>query len=254
VIRRQLAGADEVEAALREGAPLRLVLVARDAGAAARAAAEAARTRGVAVRSATANDLRRMSRCDPPAEVLALVGPDPGAAPEAVLRAGGAAWLLAGVAYAGNAGYAIRTAEVSGADGIFVDAAFDGATRRSALRAAMHAERFFPVHWMPAATVLDAARAVGRRAIAIEDVGSAAPWDVDLAGPALFVIGGEGRGIPAAVLERCDPVVRVPMAGFVPSYNLQAAMAAVVAERLRQRAARAFDRKTGFARPDPGRD
>jgi tRNA G18 (ribose-2'-O)-methylase SpoU len=28
--------------------------------------------------------------------------------------------------------------------------------------------------------------------------------------------------------------VRVPMAGFIPSYNVQAAMAAVAAERLRQ--------------------
>ena len=232
--RWQLAGVSEIEAALRAHAPLRLVLVGRDASDAARAAVEAARARGVPVHSATANDLRRMSRCDPPAEVLGLVGPDPAAEPAAVLAAGGAAWLLAGVAYAGNAGYAIRTAEVSGADGIFLDAAFDGATRRSALRAAMHAERFFPVHWMPAGAVLDAACAAGRRAIAIEDVGEAAPWQIDLAAPALFVIGGEGRGIPGPVLARCDLVVRVPMAGFVPCYNLQAAMAAVAAERLRQ--------------------
>jgi tRNA G18 (ribose-2'-O)-methylase SpoU len=123
---------------------------------------------------------------------------------------------------------------VSGADGIFLDAAFDGAARRSALRAAMHAERFFPVHWMPAAAVLDAALAAGVRAIAVEDVGTRAPWELDLTGPALFVIGGEGRGIPPAILARCETVVRVPMAGFVPSYNLQAAMAVVAAERLRQ--------------------
>jgi tRNA G18 (ribose-2'-O)-methylase SpoU len=36
------------------------------------------------------------------------------------------------------------------------------------------------------------------------------------------------------VLARCDDVVRVPMAGFIPSYNVQAAMAAVAGERLRQ--------------------
>jgi tRNA G18 (ribose-2'-O)-methylase SpoU len=234
VTRRQLAGAGEIEAALQAGAALRVVLVRRDADAALRALAERARARGVAVRGATANDLRRMSRCDPPADVLGLVGPDPGASAPEVLAAGGAAWLLAGVAYAGNAGYAIRTAEVSGADGIFHDAAFDGAARRSALRAAMHAERFFPVHWMPAAAVLDAALAAGVRAIAVEDVGTRAPWELDLTGPALFVIGGEGRGIPPAILARCETVVRVPMAGFVPSYNLQAAMAVVAAERLRQ--------------------
>jgi tRNA G18 (ribose-2'-O)-methylase SpoU len=234
VSRRQLAGADEIERALRTGEPLRLLLVRRDAGAAACELAERARARGVAVRAASANDLRRMSRCDPPADALALVGPDPSAAPGEVLAGGGAAWLLAGVAYPGNAGYAIRTAEVSGAVGIFVDAAFDGAARRQALRAAMHAERFFPVHWMSGDLVLEAARAAGRPAIAVEDVGTRAPWEVDLRGPALFVIGGEGRGIPAALLARCECVLRVPTAGFVPSYNLQAAMAAVASERLRQ--------------------
>ena len=233
-MRRQRAGVEEIERALGAGEPLRLLLVRRDAGAAVRALAERARALGAGVRAAPANDLRRMSRCDPPADALALVGPDPSAAPDAVLAGEGAVWLLAGVAYPGNAGYAIRTAEVSGAAGIFLDAAFDGAARRQALRAAMHAERFFPVHWMPGATVLDAARAAGRCAVAVEDVGTHAPWEVDLRGRALFVIGGEERGIPPAVLARCDRVLRVPMAGFVPSYNLQAAMAAVAAERLRQ--------------------
>jgi 23S rRNA (guanosine2251-2'-O)-methyltransferase len=82
--------------------------------------------------------------------------------------------------------------------------------------------------------VLDAARSARRRVLAIEDSGTTAPWDADLCGPVLFVIGGETRGIPAPVLERCDTVLRIPMAGFIPAYNLQAAMAAVAAERLRQ--------------------
>jgi len=237
VIRRQLAGSAEIEQALRAGEPVRVVLVRRDAGPALKVLAEHARACGAAVRIASANDLRRMSRCDPPADALGLLGPDPEAGADALLAAGGAAWLLVGVAYAGNAGYAIRTAEVSGADGIFLDAAFDAAARRRALRAAMHAERFFPVCWRPAAEVLDAARRAGRQLIAVEDVGSQAPWEVDLRGRALFVIGGEGQGVPAPVLARCDRVLRVPMAGFIPSYNLQAAVAVVAAERLRQLAA-----------------
>jgi len=236
-MRRQLAGSAEIEQALGAGEPVRVVLVRRDAGPALRVLVERARARGAAVRTTSANDLRRMSRCDPPADALGLVGPDPDAAADAVLAGDGAAWLLVGVAYAGNAGYAIRTAEVSGADGIFLDATFDAAARRRALRAAMHAERFFPVCWRPAAAVLDAARSAGRQLIAVEDVGSHAPWEVDLRGRALFVIGGEGQGVPAPVLARCDRVLRVPMAGFIPSYNLQAAMAAVAAERLRQLAA-----------------
>lgn len=237
--RRQLAGVEELEAALAAGEPVRLVLLARDAPPEARAAAERARAAGARVRAASANDLRRMSRlraAEDPCALLALAGSDPAADPATALAGDGAAWLLAGVAYAGNAGFAIRTAEVSGADAIFLDAALDGEGRRRALRASMHAERFFPVHWAPADEIIAAARAAGRRVIAIEDVGRRAPWEVDLRGRVLFAIGGERHGLERALLARCDEIVRVPMAGFIPSYNLQAAMAAVACERLRQEA------------------
>ena len=70
---------------------------------------------------------------------------------------------------------------------------------------------------------------------ALDEDGSHAPWDLDLTGPRVFVVGGENGGIPGAVLERCDARVRVPMAGFIPCYNLQAAVSALAIERLRQR-------------------
>ncbi len=232
--RRQLLGADEVAAALAAQAPLRLVLLRREAPAAVRALAEEARRTGVRVTEISDNDLRRMRQRDEPCDILGLVGPDPEASASDVLGAGGAVWLLAGVGYAGNAGYAIRTAEVSGAVGIFLDSPLDPAGRKRALRMSMHAERFLPVHWMPAPAVVDAARAAGRRILALEDHGTPVPWTTNLCGPLLLVIGGERDGLSRALLERCDGIVRVPMAGFVPSYNLQAAMAAVAVERLRQ--------------------
>ncbi len=234
-VRRQLVGAAEVAAALRRRAPLRLLLARPGAlDPASRAAVARAAAAGVPVRRVTTNDLRRMCRVDPPQPLLGLLGPDPGADAATLLAARGAAWLLAGVSYPGNAGFAIRTAEVSGADAIFLDAALGARGRKQALRASMHAERFFPVRWAKAEAVLETARRAGRRVLAVEDSGRRAPWELDLMGPVLFVIGGEGRGIPAPVLRRCDDTIRIPMAGFVPSYNLQAALAAVAVERLRQ--------------------
>ena len=239
--RSQLAGAEEIGAALAAGAPLRLLLVSPEPEDARVAeVVERARAAGVAVRHASANALRRLSKTDPPAEVIALVGEDPAADAETVLAAGGAVWLLVGVAYPGNTGFAIRTAEVSGAAGIFVDSAFDRADkrehegRREAVRAAMRADHFMPVFWEPAADVIERARAAGRRIFALEDVGKQAPWEVDLTGPALFVVGGERHGIAPALLDRADAILRLPMQGFIPSYNLQAAMAAVATERIRQ--------------------
>jgi RNA methyltransferase, TrmH family len=234
-VRAQLSGADEIEAALAEGAPVRLILAAaepRDPRAAA--IVERARAAGVAVHAASDASLRRLSKTAPPAEVLALVGPDPGATAEEALAASGAAWLLVNVAYPGNTGFAIRTAEVSGADCVFVDNTFDHEARREAVRAAMRADRYLPVFWRKAAEVIPLARAAGKTIYALEDVGDAAPWEVDLTKPALFVLGGERHGIPPALLSAADRVLRIPMHGFIPSYNLQAAMAGVALERLRQ--------------------
>jgi len=232
---RQLAGPEEIEAALEAGEPVRLLLAASDTGdPRVKALCERARRAGIEVRPASRASLWRLGKTEPPSEVLALVGRDPHAPMEQVLSADGATWLLVGIAYPGNTGFAIRTAEVSGADGVFIDSDFEHEGRREAVRAAMRADRFMPVFWMPALPVVTAARAAGRRVLAIEDVGSRAPWEMALGGPVLFVVGGERHGIPAAVLAECDDVIRIPMLGFIPSYNLQAAMAAVACERLRQ--------------------
>jgi len=236
--RAQLAGPDEIEAALGRGVALRLLLAsARPKDARVAAIALRARAAGIPVHEASESSLRRLSKTDPPAELLGLVGPDPGAPPEQALAAGGIAWLLVGTAYPGNTGFAIRTAEVSGADAVFVDNDFDHEAKREATRAAMRADRFLPVYWTSAAETLRLARAAGRAILALEDVGDAAPWEVDLTGPTLVVVGGERHGIPPAVLAAADRVLRIPMRGFIPSYNLQAAMAAVAIERLRQLAA-----------------
>jgi tRNA G18 (ribose-2'-O)-methylase SpoU len=234
-IRRQLAGPAEIEAALEAGEPVRLVLAAREPEEpAALRALERARAAGVAVRPASAASLRRLSRVEPPAELLALVGPAPDADAATALASGGLVWLLVGLAYPGNTGFAIRLAEVSGAHAVFVDSAFLHEGRREALRASMRAERFMPVYWSPALDVIAGARAAGRRVLAVEDVGTRAPWETDLTTPLLLLIGGERHGIPPEVLDACDGAIALPMRGFIPSYNLQAAMAMVAGEHLRQ--------------------
>ncbi len=236
-MRQQLTGPEAIRAALRGATPPRLLLAARRADATdptLETLCEEAVERGVPVERVSTNDLRRMAAVRPPPQVLALCGPDPVRPFDELLAAPGALWLLAGVTYAGNAGYAIRSAEVSGAAGIVLDERFDPSERKRALRFSMHAERFFPVHWRGAAEVVGAARQAGRPVVAIEDVGDRAPWEVDLRGSPLLVIGGERDGIDGALLARADAVVRIPMRGFVPAYNLQAAMAVVMGERLRQ--------------------
>jgi tRNA G18 (ribose-2'-O)-methylase SpoU len=234
-LRRQVAGPAELAAALDAREPVRLVLHAREPkDAAVLPLVERARAAGAAVHVASAQSLWRLGKCSRPPELMAVVGPDPHAPAEEVLAGGGAVWLLVGIAYPGNTGFAIRLGEVSGAAGVFVDAGFQHAGKREALRASMRADRFFPVFWQGAAEAVALAKRAGRRVVAIEDVGAAAPWQADLTGRVLLIVGGERHGIPRELLALCDEVLRIPMRGFIPSYNLQAAMAMVAGERLRQ--------------------
>jgi len=234
--RRRLSGPAEITAALDAGDDVRLILVREGVDdPAVNALVERASTAGVVVRESGPGVLWRFSTGEQPADVLALAGPAPDGDLDAILAEAGAVWLLVGLRYPGNIGFAVRTAEVSGAAGVVIDAEADYDFRRSALRASMHAERLMPVLWESAATAIERARAAGHRVIGVEDVGTAAPWEADLTGPVVFLIGGERDGVPGELLETCDQVIRVPMAGFIPSYNLQAAMSVVVGERLRQR-------------------
>lgn len=232
---RQLRGIAAIAAALDAGRPLGLLLAQHDVEDATLAAlVERARAQGVPIRLASASVLRRMTSVGDPAPVLALEGRDPAAPLDGVLALGGALWLLIGVAYPTNAGVAIRTAEGSGASGVVVDAVWDHVAKRAALRASMRADWYMPVFWEPAGPSIARARAHGHRIVALENTGKRAPWDLDLRAPTLFIVGGESRGIPAEVLAECDEIVRIPMAGFIPSYNLQIAVGVVGTERLRQ--------------------
>ena len=166
---------------------------------------------------------------------MALVVRNPNSSIEQVLSTGGLALLLAGARYPVNIGFTIRTAEVSGADAVFVDCDLNHDERKAAVRASMKAHRFMPVHWVEGDNRVTQEREAGCRIVELEDSGDTAPWEEDLTGNVLLIAGGEHDGISDYIMAASDSIIRVPMAGFVPSYNLQAPMAIVSAEALRQR-------------------
>jgi 23S rRNA (guanosine2251-2'-O)-methyltransferase len=60
--------------------------------------------------------------------------------------------------------------------------------------------------------------------------------DLELStGPLVLVIGAEGRGLSRLVAQRCDVLVRIPLAGHVESLNASVAAGVVLAEVARQR-------------------
>jgi tRNA G18 (ribose-2'-O)-methylase SpoU len=91
------------------------------------------------------------------------------------------------------------------------------------------------VHWTSGFDAILLAKKFGFRIISVEDVGTAAPWEVDMTGNVVLIVGGERNGISEEILSESDEIVRIPMSGFVPSFNLQAPLSAVAIEAQRQR-------------------
>ena len=234
----QRCGEDEILAAIDNNENITLILVKRDSETTKlQNILEYAESSGIKIIFGSENDLWRMSRDNSQGipNVLALVGRNPDSSLQEVFSNGGLVWLLAGAAYPVNIGFCIRTAEVSGASAVIVDAELNNPERSAAKRASMKAHRFIPVHWTPGLDAIKMAKKSGFRIIAVEDVGTSAPWDVDMTGDIILVVGGEKNGISSEILSESDEIVRIPMSGFVPSFNLQAPLSAVAIEAQRQR-------------------
>jgi len=231
----QITGLDAVMEALEQGVAIDRVLVDREHDTAAlRALCEAAE---VPLEEGSTNDLWRMS-ADGAQVALALTGRPQSETLEEVMTTGGCVWLFDGVEYSTNLGFAIRTAEVSGADAVLLNVSKTHEERRTIRRASMRADRFIPVIYTSTDDILEAVKAHGFRIVVAEDVGEKGPWDENLTGDVILVVGAEREGVSDQVLEAADAVVKLPMDGFVPSYNLQVAVSVLAVEALRQRKSR----------------
>ncbi len=234
----QLCGAEDVRDAIEKGESISLILAKRDHdNQAVDEIISMAKKSEILVIEGSENDLWRMARdnSDGAPDILALVGRNPSATFEEVLQSGGLIWMLDGAKYPVNIGFCIRTAEVSGADAVIIDGPLNNQERSAAKRASMKAHRFIPVFWRNAIESIHSAKQAGFRIIAVEDVGEKTPWEVDLTGNVILIVGGEREGISDEVLSSVDEVIKIPMTGFVPSFNLQAPLSAVAIEAQRQR-------------------
>jgi len=228
----QVTGREAVLAALLSGDAIEMVLVDREKDTVEiRSLCEQLK---IPLEEGSTNDLWRMS-ADGFVDALALTGRIPNGDLDEVLERGGTIWFFDGVTYSTNLGFAIRCAEVSGADAVVLNVSKTHEERRTIRRSSMRADRFIPVVYSTTDEILEAAKTHDVRIIAVEDVGTHGPWDEDLTGDVMLIVGAEKEGISEQVLAAADACVLLPMDGFVPSYNLQVAVSVVAIEALRQR-------------------
>ena len=146
--------------------------------------------------------------------------------------------VLDGVTDPHNLGACLRTADAAGVHMVIIPrdraAAVDGVVRKVAAGAA---------EFMPVASVTNLVRTfavlkehgiwvVGTDADAEETL-----YGADLKRPLALVLGAEGGGMRRLTRERCDFLVRIPMAGHLESLNVSVAAGVALFEARRQRTA-----------------
>jgi 23S rRNA (guanosine2251-2'-O)-methyltransferase len=135
-----------------------------------------------------------------------------------------------------NLGAVCRSAEFAGAAGVVVPerraAAVTAVTCKASAGAVEHLE---VAHVRNLADWLAEAKEAGFWIWGADAEAKAAPWGVDLKGPTVIVMGGEGKGLRPRVAKACDGLVALPRGGGVESLNVSAAAAALLFEARRQR-------------------
>lgn len=136
----------------------------------------------------------------------------------------------------GNLGAIVRAAEAGGASGVVLTGASADPWGWKALRAAMGSTFRVPVVAdADVVAVCDRLRAAGVRVLATTPRDGTAIYDADLRVPVAIAIGSEGAGLSAALTERADAHITIPMTSGVESLNAAVAAALAVYEARRQR-------------------
>jgi len=208
-----------------------------------RPVAEAKRGRRRVRRVFTAEDLSeeeltRLAGSPDHQGVVAEVDPYPYADPAALLEpADPLVVALDQVQDPHNLGAVCRSAEAAGATGVVIPerraAAVSGAVCKASAGAVEHVQL---ARVRNLADWLTAAKEVEGLWIYGAEVGAAAPYSqTDMTGPAVLVLGSEGKGIRPRVAEACDAMLSIPVRGRTASLNVSAAAAVLLFEAVRQR-------------------
>jgi RNA methyltransferase, TrmH family len=229
-------GTQPVGRAFEAGWQVEVLIVAPELLAGAGAAIVAGqRGRGIRVAQVSAELFGRMSDREGPSGLAAIVRggfTHPGALPTGP---GSVYVALHGIGNPGNLGTIIRTADATGAAGVILIGDTADPFAPAAVKASMGSLFAVPVaHIAAAAAFFGWARESGVRVLAMSGRAGGEHWAVTYRPPLAILLGSEGRGLPAAVLEQADERIRIPMTGTPESLNLAVAAGVMLYEVRRQ--------------------
>jgi 23S rRNA (guanosine2251-2'-O)-methyltransferase len=186
---------------------------------------------------ASAEDLEQLCGSPDHQGVVAEVDPYPYADPNALLRRPDALIVaLDQVQDPRNLGAICRSAEFAGAAGVVIPERRSAEVTAVVCKASAGAvEHLNIAHVRNLADWLAEAKEANFWIWGADANASDPPWNIDLSGPTVLVLGGEGKGIRPRVASACDGLVALPRLGQVDSLNVSAAAAALLFEAARQR-------------------
>jgi 23S rRNA (guanosine2251-2'-O)-methyltransferase len=186
---------------------------------------------------APAEELERLCGSPDHQGVVAEVDSYPYADPNALLQMEAALLVaLDQVQDPRNLGAVCRSAEFAGAAGVVIPERRSAEVTAVACKASAGAVEHLDVARVRnLADWLAAAKAAGFWIWGADAEAKQAPWEVDLIGPTVLVLGGEGKGLRPRVASACDGLLALPRAGRIDSLNVSAAASACLFEAARQR-------------------
>lgn len=175
---------------------------------------------------------------------MAALADRPSADPRRLYAADPLVTIAVDVQDPGNLGAIVRVAEASGATGAIAAGVSADPFGWKALRGSMGSALRLPLLVAPdTGAAIDDARRAGCVIVATTPRGGRGLYEATLTGPIAILVGGEGPGLPASLVDIADFTVTIPMQPPVESLNTAVAAAIVLYEVRRQRdTARRFDR------------
>ncbi len=162
-------------------------------------------------------------------------GIGPGSLIERVSRDRGILVLLDHITDPHNAGSIIRTSEALGCGGVIIPRSQAAGITPSMVKASAGATAHIDIIEVSnIASFIDEAKEAGFWIIGTDDGGSTSVHELERLRPCVVVIGSEGDGMRRLTAEKCDYIVRIPLAGKVSSLNASVAAGIVLYEITRK--------------------
>lgn len=144
--------------------------------------------------------------------------------------------VLDGVTDPHNLGACLRTADAAGALAVIIPKDKSASLNATVRKVACGAAEVIPL--VAVTNLVRALEKLQQRGIWVVGTAGEAEQEIyqqDMTGPLALVMGAEGKGMRRLTRERCDFLVRLPMAGSVSSLNVSVATGVCLFEAVRQR-------------------